>query len=194
MKKFLFLGFFLSISLKMFSQDSIIEYYNEVAGKTEYGDQNLGIRKWKQDVKIFFDFENADSLIIYSHDILKDLNDLIDPINIDIVKNKYEANVFLYLGDYIDYKIKYDVKKDGSFLGYCSTRGTNKVIITAYIFINKKLNGNQQKSVLREEITQSLGFLNDSWKYPESIFYQGSDSNIQFSEIDKKIIQLHYNK
>ena len=58
------------------AQDSIVEYYKEIAGKSEYSSHNsTGYRKWTEDVKIFFDFENADSLIIYSHDILKDLND-----------------------------------------------------------------------------------------------------------------------
>jgi hypothetical protein len=193
MKSFLIILFYFCFNF-VFSQDSIIEYYNEVAGKPEYGNKNSnGFRKWTQDVNIFFDFENSDSIKIYSKEILKDLNDLINPINLEIVNNKNEANILLYFGDFIDYKIKYNIKNDGSFLGYASTRGVNNVILNSYIFINKKLSGTELKSVLREEITQSLGFCNDSWKYPKSIFYQGKNLNTQFSEIDKKIIQLHYN-
>jgi len=177
-----------------FSQDSIIDYYNEIAEKSEYGNKNTnGFRKWTQDVKIFFDFENSDSIKIYSKEILKDLNDLIEPINLYIVENKNDANLFIYFGIFSDFRIKYNIKNDGNFAGYFKTNVFDNKIVKGCVFIDKKLNGDQLKSVLREEITQSLGLGNDSWKYPKSIFYQGSNSNIQFSEIDKKIIQLHYN-
>ena len=87
-----------------------------------------------------------------------------------------------------------NIKNDGNFAGYFRTNVFDNEIVKGCVFIDKKLNGNQLKSVLREEITQSLGLGNDSWKYPKSIFYQGSNSNIKFAEIDEKIIQLHYNK
>lgn len=34
---------------------------------------------------------------------------------------------------------------------------------------------------------------NDSWKYPNSIFYQGGNNENKFSELDKAIIKHHYN-
>jgi hypothetical protein len=55
-------------------------------------------------------------------------------------------------------------------------------------------NYDAQKHLLREELTQSLGLLNDSWKYPESIFYQGWTTTTEFTEMDKRLIDLIYNK
>jgi hypothetical protein len=43
-----------------------------------------------------------------------------------------------------------------------------------------------------KELTQSLGLLNESWKYPESIFYQGWTTTTSFSKIDKRLIDLLY--
>ena len=66
-----------------------------------------------------------------------------------------------------------------------------------YCFVDMIKTGNDtqtQKSILREEITQSLGLCNDSWKYPNSIFYQGSSTNTEFSDLDKEIIQMLYNE
>jgi hypothetical protein len=59
-----------------------------------------------------------------------------------------------------------------------------------------KLDGDveAQKSVLREELTQSLGLCNDSWEYPNSIFYQGWSTNTEYSDLDKEIIQMLYNE
>ena len=193
MKSIILMSLILLNTLNSFSQDSIIEYYNEIAGRSEYGDTNAKFYKWKGDVKIFFDFENSYSLKEYTKPIIKDLNDLIVPINILIVNNKSDANVFLYFCDFSEFKKKFYVSVNGNFLGFvCSTKYQSR-IYNSYIFINEKLSGIELKSVLREEITQSLGFSNDSWKYPNSIFYQGGNNENKFSELDKAIIKHHYN-
>jgi hypothetical protein len=184
---------FILFSFVSFSQDSIVEYYNEIAGKSEYGDSNNAFYKWKGDVKIFFDFDNSDSLKEYTKPIIKELNELIDPINILIVDNKKDANVFIYFSSFSEYKKKCYITVNGNFLGFvCSTKYQSR-IYNSYIFINENLSGIELKSVLREEITQSLGFSNDSWKYSNSIFYQGGNNENKFSELDKEIIKLHYN-
>ena len=185
---------FLFISFVSFSQDSIIEYYNEIAGKSEYGDSNATFCKWKTNVKIYFDFENSDTIKKYTEEVIKDLNDLIDPITISITNKKSESNLVIYFGNFSDYKKRYNVVIEGKFNGFFSTNTYNSTIYNGYVFINERLRGNILKSVIREEITQSFGLGNDSWEYPDSIFFQGSNSQITFSELDKEIIKLHYNK
>lgn len=186
---------FLFISFVSFSQDSVIKYYNEIAGRSEHGDSNAVFCKWKKDVKIFFDFENSDSIKKYSEEVIKDLNDLIDPITISITEKKSEANLFVYCGNFLDYKKRYNVvMNEGKYCGFFCTNTYNSTIYSGYVFINENMKGNRLKSVIREEITQSFGFGNDSWEYPESIFFQGPNSQTEFSEIDKEIIKLHYNK
>jgi hypothetical protein len=184
----------LLVSYVSFSQDSIIKYYNEIAGRSEYGDSNATFCKWKTNVKIYFDFENSDSIKKYSEEVIKDLNDLIDPITISITNKKSEANLLVYFGNFSDYKKRYNVVMEGQFNGFTCTNTYNHTIYSGYVFINEKLKGNRLKSVIREEITQSFGLANDSWEYPDSIFFQGPNSQIKFSEIDKEIIKLHYNK
>jgi len=51
-----------------------------------------------------------------------------------------------------------------------------------------------QNHLLREELTQSLWLCNDSWKYPESIFYQGWTTTTEYSEMDKKLIAMLFRK
>jgi len=38
-----------------------------------------------------------------------------------------------------------------------------------------------------------IGFFNDSEKYPESIFYQNSNSNTEYAPIDREVIDILYN-
>jgi len=185
---------FLFFVTTTFSQDSVVHYYNEIAGKSEYGDSSHNFVKWKNDVKIFFDFEDNDSIKEYTKIIINELNNLIDPITISIAKDKKEANTFIYFCDFSEYKKRANITINGKFLGFVGTVVYQSRIYTSHIFINERLCGIELKSVLREEITQSLGLMNDSWKYPESVFYQGGCNTNKFSEIDKAIIKLHYNK
>jgi hypothetical protein len=66
-----------------------------------------------------------------------------------------------------------------------------------YCFVDMIKTGNDteaQRSILREEITQSLGLCNDSWKYKNSVFYQGWGTVTEYSDLDKEIIQMLYNE
>lgn len=46
--------------------------------------------------------------------------------------------------------------------------------------------------LIREELTQALGLLQDSHNYPESIFYQGWSTVDSYAYIDKRIIWMLY--
>ena len=62
-----------------------------------------------------------------------------------------------------------------------------------YVDIERTSTNDGQKHLLREELTQSLGLCNDSYDYPESIFYQGWTETTEYAEIDKELIQMLYN-
>jgi hypothetical protein len=184
--------FFTLIANFLFSQDYITNYYDEITKKSEYGSKHGGI-KWRNNVKIYLDGDIVlDEVKNEITIILQDLNELLETINISIVDNRDDANSFLFIGDFNSFKLKYNIVNNGSFLGYTSLLHYESVVIKSSIFISDKISGNELKSVLREEITQSLGFTNDSWQYPDSIFYQGGYNGCKFSDLDKKIIKLHY--
>jgi hypothetical protein len=63
------------------------------------------------------------------------------------------------------------------------------------MYIDTYRNGDEtsHKHLLREELTQSLGLFNDSWEYPESIFYQGWTTTTEFAPIDRELIDMLYN-
>ncbi len=60
------------------------------------------------------------------------------------------------------------------------------------MWIKPTLPAMKLKHVLREELTQSLGLMNDSFKYKNSIFYQGNSEVTSYSDIDKQIIKILY--
>jgi len=50
----------------------------------------------------------------------------------------------------------------------------------------------ERSHLIREELTQSLGIMNDSYSFEDSIFYQGWTDTINYLPIDRTIISLLY--
>lgn len=175
-------------------------YFNEICLGDEFGNKYSKGDPIKHDVKIFVEGSQTDYMEEELEDIVSDLNSLIDPIELEIVSSKSEANTFIYLGSKSGFKQSYpnvQASLSGSW-GYFESRYNMKTGLTkSYIFVDMvdtESNTLAQRSVLREELTQSLGFTNDSWKYPNSIFYQGGNDVTEYSDLDKEIIQMLYNE
>ena len=172
------------------------EYFKKVAYGSEFDGGNSSLKKWNQDVKIYVVGDKRDYLMSELNNIVSELNVLISTINITIVDNESDANFFILFGsaqDYNDYdeeSIGYTEHNQGLFIAY---GGENLTKATMYVDIKRTTRDDAQKHLLREELTQSLGLCNDSYDYPESIFYQGWTETTEYSEIDKELIQMLYN-
>ena len=55
-----------------------------------------------------------------------------------------------------------------------------------------RTNLTEQKHLLREELTQSLGLARDSQKYSESIFQSAWTTTMEYALIDRDLIRLLY--
>lgn len=171
------------------------DYFKEICLNSENGESFEDASKWDKDVKIYVHGYCPDYMITELDDIVSELNDLIDPIDIKVVSNKSEANTFLFLGSDGGFQREYPIVggRDLSRTGGYFLVKSNK----SYLYVNMVRTGNDtqaQRSILREELTQSLGLYNDSWKYPNSIFYQGGNDVTEFSDLDEEIIQMLYNE
>lgn len=179
-----------------------VEYFNEITLKNE---NNSRIKntpdKYKKNVKLYVYGDYEDYMLNEINNVINDLNDIIVPIEFSIVDNKGESNMVIFFGDYESF-ISHNpdlshFNKIKNSEGYFRTKTTNSnEIKSSRIFINlpKQDNTDDVKDVIREEITQALGFYNDSWLYPESCFYQGGNDLFEYSEIDVNLIKMLYNE
>jgi hypothetical protein len=167
-----------------------------VAYGSEFDGGNTSLSKWNQDINIYVVGEKRDYLMSELNDIVSELNGLISTINITIVDNESDANFFILFGSSQDYNnydsesIGYTEHNQGLFIAY---GGENLTKATMYVDIKRTTRDDAQKHLLREELTQSLGLCNDSYDYPESIFYQGWTETTEYTELDKELIQMLYN-
>ena len=133
--------------------------------------------------------------MLISDDII---NDLIESIEIYITNDRNKENALIYFGDPDEYVEYMDKPHRRKFLksnwGAAWLRPYYDEILSVDIFINTKESTEIfAKHLIREELTQSLGFPNDSHEYENSIFYGSYSDVLEFSDLDKQIIRKHYN-
>jgi hypothetical protein len=183
-----------SIDMSNYSQEAQ-DYFNEICRGSEFGGGS-SVSKWRSDVKIFVTGDKREYLMDELRSIVNELNDYIDPINIKIVNSRSEANYTILFGSAEEYVRIEPLAKDyvdGNW-GLFVVNGGNTINNgTMYVDIFRTESITAQKHLLREELTQSLGFKKDSYSYPESMFYQVWSETTEYSPIDVEIIKMLYN-
>ena len=187
------------------TKEEIQQYYEEIVSNTEWAGKTTP-KKFHYDIKIYVKGEISKELNDELNRIVKELNDLINTVRVVIIDDEDESNLVIFLGspsDYIDYrgvtsekrkKLKNRLQYN---VGYFCVRGWDNYVMSSQVFLNTTRLKNDvitSKHILREELTQALGFPNDSYKYDDSIFQQRWTEVTEYSEIDREIIKLHYNK
>jgi hypothetical protein len=180
-------------SIKKGRSPEVTDYFNEVVMNTEFGGPRKTAYTWKKGMLIYVDGEKPEYLMDELKRIVGELNDIINPIELKIVSSPAESNYTIYIGSHVDFKNKYKLLEPQLLernWGYFELYNNSGVM-----YIDTYRNGDKTsyKHLLREELTQSLGLFNDSYKYPESIFYQGWTTTTEFAPIDREIIDMLYN-
>ena len=175
------------------------QYFCEIALSSEFGRKYHKVRKWTKDVTLYVEGQPSFRLESELLQILAELNELIDPIRLIRVKDKRAANIILLFGSADEYvslerHARSRVKDNwGLVYVFPNLRGEIKRG-SLFVDIYRAKQERAQRHLLREEFTQALGLLNDSWEYEESIFYQGWTTTTQYSDLDKTIIKMLYDK
>jgi hypothetical protein len=179
---------------------SIIAYFNEIALGYEYGDATPRIRKWKEPMRLFVGGNSNNALLKNElTKIIDEINGLAtDNFNIQLTTDSTNANCYMYWGDWNNYiKIFPTLSDSDVHIGLFEVWWNNHHNLTqGRIFVDDQYcTSIQQRSILREELTQALGLGNDSPRYPTSIFYE-TDFNggfvTEYSSYDRELIRLLY--
>jgi len=177
---------------KVYSEEAK-EYFREITLKTEFDGDRKNAFVWTTDMKIFVDGQKREYLMNELRKIVAELNVIIDPINVKIVSNKSESNYIVYFGSHTDFKTKYKLSSPQRLEGNWGYFEVSPNSGKMYVDLVRNNDVESYKHLLREELTQSLGLFNDSWDYPESIFYQGWTTTTEYAPIDRELIDMLYN-
>ncbi|MDF2629849.1 MAG: Bacterial domain protein [Symbiobacteriaceae bacterium] len=171
--------------------DEVLDYLEEVAlSGFEFGEAPEVAYKWTHDIDVSVSgaLTQADRTVI--DDVIADLNDLIAPRRVNLVPDG--GDVTVWYGPSEEFSNRLSSYTPGN-LGYFSIRfGRDYSIQSATILIASEIDVAARAHLLREELTQSLGFFQDSRQDPLSIFQQKWTLTQDYSELDRAIIPLLY--
>jgi hypothetical protein len=164
--------------------ESVIEYFNEIALGFEFGSASEVTRKWKTDMKIFVGGNKQPEFLA------------TDGFSASVVTDTLQSNFYIFLGSGADYAKKFPSLSNlvmsnwGLFNVFFNG---SEEIYSGFMYVDlDRANGIEEKHLLREELTQSLGLAKDSNRYPDSIFRADWSTTTEYSDIDKDLVRLLY--
>lgn len=177
--------------------ESVMEYFEEVALGFEFGGASEVTRKWANEMKIFVGGDQKPELMNELQDIITEINALAtDGFSISIVTDSLQMNYYIFLGPGDVYGNIYPSQSGliagnwGLFSVYWDPA---EQIYKGNMYVDiERANDEEEKHLLREELTQSLGLAKDSERYDESIFQKDWTTITAYSKIDKDLIRLLY--
>lgn len=171
---------------------NVLRYFMEIALGSEYGLGDFTIKKWVADIHLEVLGEPTGEDLEILQGLVAELNELLEMrIRVDLVPSG--GNVKLYFiphQEFSQYEPPGIVFYGGFFWNWWNFAGE---IHSGQIVIGSdRLSQTERNHLIREEVTQMLGLMNDSMRYRDSIFYQGRTETDSFSEIDRQLIRMLY--
>ena len=148
-------------------------------------------------MKIYVGGAGSSSLINELGKIVTEVNGIAtDGFSIEVVSDSLRSNFYIYLGSADEYAAIYpslsELVKTNWGLFSVKYNGANELDQGNMYVDIYRADLTEQKHLLREELTQSLGLGNDSEKYGDSIFQSSWTRTNSYAPIDADLIELLY--
>ena len=168
--------------------------------ENEFNKKKTPCKKWENNIKIYVFFqEYITQLDVELNSIINEINSMSDTIKLIRVDNKNDANLEIFLCSHKMYK-KISPKSEWNNIdnnyGLSTIYYNNRYIIQKgriYVDIYRTKELKCQKHLLREELTQSLGLVNDIYM-DNSIFNKKWECTNSYTYFDRLIIKFFLSK
>ena len=170
---------------------SELEYFAEIAFGSEFGSGRDFVVKWTKSllrVSVVGDSSLDHMALTEVLDEISIITGVLDfeysSVNPDIeVFFAPLSNLPIYIPEYVE----------GNWGFFYINWDDNKRITHCKVAVATDVTSHQERQhLIREEVTQGMGLLNDSWLYPNSIFYQGWTTTTAYAPIDDALIEMLY--
>lgn len=166
-------------------------YFAEIAGQSEYGQSGSRVHKWSTDAQIVVHGSPTGADLAALDTVIADIDAIVDTIDVVIVQSG--GNVDLYFtptSEFPGILPQYVSGNLGFFWVWWDDAGwiTDAVVLVSTTDVDEI----GRAHLLREELTQMLGLMNDSYSYPDSIFYQGWSYVTEYTPLDEAVIGMLY--
>ena len=175
------------------SQSEITAYLKEVVFDIEYGGESFKttLRRWEQPIRIRVYGSPTDEDLATLDQHIRALNEVKGMPTVARVKT--DANIEMYFVPVGSIHTYIDGYTKGNWGFYWVWWNDNRQITRAQIAIATDVTNQRQRNhLILEEFTQSLGIMQDSLSYKDSIFYSAWTETQQLSALDWALVRIVY--
>jgi len=168
-----------------------LDYFREIAGAAEFGEDGGVLHRWGEDLRIAVYGSPTPEDRAALNAVIEDLNELLSAVEVVVVEAEPNVEMhFVPVDEFDELEPNYVPGNFGYVYVWWDGSGS---IYSARILISTiGVTQEERAHLIREELTQGLGLLNDSWLYPDSIFHQGWTDTREYSAIDQQVIEMLY--
>lgn len=168
-----------------------VDYFTEIAFGAEFGTSSPLLRRWRAGsgplIRVNGSPSSGDRMVLDS--VIAEINRLA-PVDIEIVSNFPTAEI--HFVPQSEFTTILPEAPPGNIGLVWLWWGVDQYLIRSVVLISSEEDESSRAHVIREEVTQMLGLLQDSFAFPESIFYQPFSTVTEYLPIDRVVIELLY--
>lgn len=168
-----------------------LDYFRQIAGTAEYGGEAGTLHRWTGDLRIavYGDPTTRDRRALAA--VVDDLNEIIGTVEVSVVES--DSNIEIYFVPVEEFAAIEPGYVEGN-LGYVYIwwDAAGSIYSGRVLISTTGVTPAERAHLIREELTQGLGLLNDSLSYPESIFYQEWTETNRYTRLDRLVIEMLY--
>jgi hypothetical protein len=171
--------------------DAEVAYFEEIAGGAEFNPDVGVIHRWAEDVLITVYGDATEADLATLQKVVDELNLLVEDVEVGVAAAGGNVEVhFAPRETFADIEPNY-VPGNIGFV-WVAWDSLGAIEFARVLIASEGVTAEERAHLIREEVTQSLGLLNDSWEYPDSIFYQGWTAGLEYAAIDRALVEMMY--
>jgi len=184
-----------SIELRILPRDggyaaTEIDYFAEIAFGAEFGGPEPVVRRWAVGPTIRVNGSPTQGDRTTLEQVVAELNALMTTTQISLVEG--EAAVELHFAPSVEFPQILPSYVAGNVGFFWVWWDASQVFNRSVVLIATDVDAELRRHLIREEVTQMLGLMQDSFKFPESIFYQAFSRVTVYASVDRAIIEMLY--
>ncbi len=180
------------ISRKGIDREEIIAYFGEIAMSAEYGGTNDELHKWSTPIKYYIAGNpTSDDMMVISR-VTAAMNTVKGFPGIGRTFSENSANLVIHFADPDEYRKITPPEINDDTDGFASIWLTDYSISRSVIGIRTTISQTERNSVIWEEMVQCTGLQNDSYRYPDSLYYQGYNEVQSPTTLDWLLFEVLY--
>ena len=184
-----------SIDLRILPHDggyaaTEIDYFAEIAFGTEFGGAPHVVRRWAVGPTIRVNGSPTQEDSATLEQVVAELNALMTTTQISLVES--DPAVELHFAPSAEFPQILPSYISGNVGFFWMWWDASQVLNRSVVLIATDVDAELRCHLIREEVTQMLGLMQDSFKFPESIFYQAFSRVTAYASVDRAIIEMLY--